>query len=434
MWFNAVYLLLIVAASPLLLFRSLRHGKYRQGWQAKLLGRTGLPPSDRPRIWLHAVSVGEVSLLRRLVTRLEREYPGHPCVISTTTVTGYELACKHFGSQRVFYCPLDFSWAVRCAIAEIQPAMLVLAELEVWPNLIAGASRQNVPVVVINGRLSESSYRGYQKLGHLVRNTFSRLSLVACQDETYAQRFIDVGVPAEAVQVTGSIKFDDAPTDRQTPQAMACADRAGLRPWHRVWIAGSTQAGEETVVLNSYQQLRERFPNLRLLIVPRHPQRFDACAAEIESQGFHCIRRSTLPDDFAAEPLSADSVFLVDTIGELRDWWATADIAFVGGSLGSRGGQNMLEPAGYGAAVCFGPNTRNFRDIVSHLLAADAAVVVDDGEALTAFVERCLSDVPAAEQLGIAAQAVVQQHRGATEKTLRLIAPLLSGGQQRVAA
>ncbi len=434
MWFNAVYLLLIVAASPLLLYRSLRHGKYRRGWSAKLLGRTGLPSCDRPRIWLHAVSVGEVNLLRRLVMRLEREYPGHSLVISTTTATGFELACKHFGSQRVFYCPLDFSWAVRRAIAEIQPTLLILAELEVWPNLIAGASGQQIPIVVINGRLSESSYRGYRKLGGLVRKTFSRLSLVACQDATYAQRFRDLGVAAESVHVTGSIKFDDAPTDRQTPQAMACADRAGLRSWHQVWIAGSTQAGEEAVVLNSYQQLRQRFSNLRLLIVPRHPQRFDACAAEIQARGFQCIRRSAVPDDFAAEPLSSDSVFLVDTIGELRDWWATADIAFVGGSLGSRGGQNMLEPAGYGAAVCFGPNTRNFRDIVSHLLAAKAAVVVADGEQLTDFVEHCLSDTPAAEQLGLAAQAVVQQHRGATPKTLRLLAPLLSTSQHRTAA
>ncbi len=434
MFLNALYLTLVLAASPVLFYRAVRHGKYRQGWRAKWLGATSLPPSSRPRIWLHAVSVGEVNLLKGMVAQWEAQYPGHELVVSTTTVTGFELARKHFGEAQVFYCPLDLTWAVRRACREVRPAILVLAELEVWPNLIATVSKQGVPVAVINGRLSERSFRGYRKVRWVIGRTFRRLALVACQDATYAQRFIELGVTPSAVQITGSLKFDDAPTDRQTPAAMACADLAGLRPWHRVWVAGSTQAGEEAIVLRVYQMLRQQHPELRLVLVPRHQERFDACAGLVQAAGLQCVRRTKVQDGQASPPLAAECVFLVDTIGELRDWWATAQIAFVGGSLGSRGGQNMLEPAGYGAAVCFGPNTRNFRDIVTHLLQAEAAVEVTDETALADFVRRCLIDIPSAERLGMAAQRVVAAHRGATNKTMHALSGLLGRPAKRTAA
>ncbi|WP_153557540.1 3-deoxy-D-manno-octulosonic acid transferase [Roseimaritima sediminicola] len=432
MWFNAAYLLAALAVSPWLLYRAIRHGKYRRGWRSKLLGHTGLTLTDAPTIWLHAVSVGEVNLLRRFASRLAQRYPDHQLVISSTTVTGHALACQHFGADRVFYCPLDFTWAVRRVLRQLRPEQLILAELEVWPNLIRIAHRQGVPVAVINGRLSENSFRGYRRLGRLVGGTFGRLSCVAAQNETYAERFHSLGVDPARVHVTGSLKFDDAPTTRDTPAAKACAARAGLTSAHRVWLAGSTQAGEETVVLAAYRQLLEQHPDLRLILVPRHAERFERCAAEVRQAGFRCVRRSETSER-ADAPLASDSVFLVDAIGELRDWWATAEIAFVGGSLGSRGGQNMLEPAGYGAAVCFGPNTRNFRDIVSHLLAADAATVVHDQQQLAAFVQRCLEDEPWAAQQGTAAQAVVRQHRGATERTLNAIAEVAPLHRDRAA-
>lgn len=421
MLLNILYSMLLIAVSPLLIYRACRYGKYRHGWPAKLWGATGLPPSDRRRLWLHAVSVGEINLLRGLVQKIEARHPDLPIVVSSTTATGFELAKQHFGKDRVFYCPLDFTWAVRRTIREVNPSKLVLAELEIWPNLIAIATSppNPIPVVVINGRLSRKSFRGYRRFLQWVQPTFRRLTMVACQDDAYAERFRELGTAPESVFVTGSIKFDDAPTDRETAAAKRCIEMAGLKTSHQVWVAGSLQGGEEAIILRAFKRLQANLPELRLLIVPRHPENFDNTERAIQNAGLQCRRRSqTQPN---AEELKSEQVFLVDSIGELKDWWATADIAFVGGSFGNRGGQNMLEPAGYGAAVCFGPNTKNFRDIVSHLLSGKGAEVVQDEDALVDFIQRMATDPETATRMGNAAKKVVQQHLGATEKTLRLL-------------
>lgn len=422
---NLLYAGLLLVASPLLIYRAVAMGKYRGGWAAKLLGRTGFPPKRGPRVWLHAVSVGEVNLLVGLVPKLEAAHPGLRLVVSTTTVTGYLLARQRFGAERVFYAPLDFSWAVRCALNEVDPDLLILAELELWPNWIKAAHRRHVPIVVINGRLSQQSAAGYRRLGRLMRPTFRRVTAVLCQNETDAKRFRDLGVAHDAVHVTGSLKFDNAPQDRHAPGVKRCRQLAGLRSDHHVWIAGSTQPDDQRHVLEVYQRLRLQFPKLRLILVPRHAEKFAAAADQIAADGLGCRRRSEHADEVPAADLRSDEVYLVDAIGELRDWYGTADIAFVGGSFGHRGGQNMLEPAGYGAAVCFGPNTSNFRDIADQLLSAEAAVRVRHASDLEAFVARCLSDTAYRGELGQAARRVVTSHRGANGRTVAAINALI---------
>lgn len=417
---DVLYLLLLVIAAPLLAFKAVRHGKYRQGWRAKLLGEVPRRLGDRYCIWWHAVSVGEVNLLGTLIAETARQRPDFECVISTTTATGYALARKKFPEHSVFYCPLDFSWAVRNAVKRVRPDVLALVELELWPNLIRAAKNRGCRVAVVNGRLSQHSYRGYRRIRWFWKGVLGEVDLIAAQNDEYGDRFLELGAPRSRVYVTGSTKFDGAETDRANPTTMALSRLAGIDPDDVVFLAGSTQEGEEVVALEVFRTLAAKDPRLRLILVPRHPERFDQVANLLDSSGVAWCRRSTLP----AEGSTTQRVLLVDAVGELGSWWGTANIAFVGGSLGNRGGQNMIEPAGYGAAVSFGPNTRNFRDIVETLLAQDAAVVVHNQADLQAFVSRAIDSPEWASALGSRAQKLVQQQRGATRRTIDLITRL----------
>lgn len=418
-----VYGLLLAAASPYLLYAAIRKAKYREGYAEKFLGRVPRRAGDRPCIWFHAVSVGEVNLLPQLVARCRSERPDYDVAVSTTTRTGLALAKRRFPDLPVFYCPLDFSWAVRSALRRLRPDVLVLAELEIWPNLIRMAHARGTKVAVINARLGNRSFRGYRRARRLLRSVFASLDLVAVQDETGAERFRQLGVPPGRVQVTGSMKYDGAETNRDNEKTRALRRLAGISPSDVVFLAGSTQQGEEQAALNVFRHLAPEHPQLRLILVPRHPERFEAVARVLDESGLRWTRRSQLDSE---PPVSCESrVLLVDTIGELGAWWGTADIALVGGSFGNRGGQNMIEPAAYGAAVCFGPNTWNFRDIVGQLLHAQAACVVSTPAELETFVARCLEDRSFAQTLGARARELVLQHRGATARTHELVSRLL---------
>ena len=451
---NLLYLLLLLAASPWLIWSAIRTGKYREGYVEKLLGLAPRRTSNRKCIWLHAVSVGEVNLLAPLLRLMDRARPDWECVISTTTKSGMALAKKKYAGRTVFYCPLDFTWAVNAAMRRIRPDVLVLAELELWPNLVWAARRCGARTAVVNGRLSQRSFEGYRRIRLLVSCLLGSIDCVAVQDETYAARFRVLGARPEAVHVTGSMKYDGAQTDRDNPATRRLAVLAGLNPDDLVFLAGSTQGPEESVALDVFQQLSRDWPRLRLIIVPRHPERFDSVARMLDASGVAWQRRtllgagstelgagsknsSPLPSALrsplpAPRSLLPAPVLLVDVVGELGAWWGTAHVAFVGGSLGNRGGQNMIEPAAYGAAVSFGSNTRNFRDIVAALLDRDAAVVVNDGEQLLAFVRRCLENPAEAAARGQRAVSLVRQQLGATERTIQLLLPLVTG--QRDAA
>jgi 3-deoxy-D-manno-octulosonic-acid transferase len=426
---DLVYLLLILLLLPYFSYVAVRKGKYREGFRAKFLGRVPIRSGDRPCVWLHAVSVGEVNLLATLLTQLEQRLPQWEFAISTTTMTGFALARKKYAKHLVFYCPLDFSWAVNTAFRRIRPNLLLLAELELWPNLIRAADRRGVPVAVVNGRLSEHSARGYTRLSWIIRPLLQRIDLLAAQNETYAERFRRLGARRETVHVTGSVKFDGAETNRQNPATQRLAALAGITDEDVVLLAGSTQQPEEQMALEVYRRLSQEYRQLRLIIVPRHPDRFGAVANLIEDSGVRWQRRSRLDSD-PADPQAR--VLLVDTIGELSAWWGVAQIAYVGGSMGRRGGQNMIEPAAYGAAVSFGPNTKNFRDIVALLLQAEAAVVVHNQPEFTDFVRRVLSDRGFAHKLGQRARDLVRAQLGATCRTVDLITDLVAVEKDRI--
>lgn len=442
---NVFYASVLILSSPWLLWRRLRYGKNRRGWSQKLWGL--VPERKHPAetgIWLHAVSVGEVNLLAPVIERLRRDLPAAEFVLSTSTETGYDLARKKYDFLTVFFFPYDFTWAVREALKRIRPDLIVLAELEIWPNFISIANRfqtqpqasfrKGVPIAIVNGRMSESSFRGYRRFGWLLKSSFQKVALIAAQDETYAARFRQLGCNPQRVVVTGSVKFDGIRTDRNNEQSQRFGQLFNVRKDDTVFLAGSTQVEEDLLAATSFLTLRDRFPGLRLILAPRHPERCDEMEQQLNELGLTVIRRSRSRFESASYPFEAnglsdsalrETVLMIDVIGELGGWWGVADIAYVGGSMGKRGGQNMIEPAAYGIPVSFGPHTKNFQTIVDQLLAAQAAVVVHDQQQLTQFVDRCLTDPTWANQLGANARAEVLKHQGASERTVVLLTNLV---------
>ncbi|MDO4630540.1 MAG: 3-deoxy-D-manno-octulosonic acid transferase [Planctomycetia bacterium] len=451
-FFNFAYILLLILFLPYLFWTLLFRGKYRKGFGEKFCGNVPLCPrseletvlkieqnmeqeTERKRVWIHAVSVGEVNLAATILREFERLYPDFDFVISSTSRTGLELARKKFPGRTVFYAPLDFSWAVKRAFARIQPDFLVLVELEIWPNLILTAKKLNVPVIVMNGRLGEKSFRNYSRLKCIFRPILRTLALVTAQDEASAERFRVLGVPADRVENVGSIKYDGAQSDRNNEKTCRLAALWKVLPTDKIFLAGSTQDPEESMAVEVFRRLSPTHPELRLIIVPRHAERFAEVAKMLEKTEFPFQKRSKMGKNVIETTLKTTSetvpesvpgkqsenarcpILLVDTIGELGGWWGTSAVGFVGGSMGSRGGQNMLEPAAFGTAVSFGPNTWNFRDIVQKLLAHDAAVVVHNTEELTDFVRRCLEDADFSEKLGQRAADFVASQQGALRKT-----------------
>jgi 3-deoxy-D-manno-octulosonic-acid transferase len=425
---NVVYVSLLVAFLPWLFVKALTTGKYRRGGAAKLLGRVAHPllaDDGRPVAWFHGVSVGEIHLLRSLVARFRERFPQWRCVISTTTDTGHEEAVKAFPDLAVIYWPLDFTWAVKAALQRVRPTLVVLAEGEIWPNFVWAAKRAGVKLAVVNGRMSPRSALRYAKLRGLVRRVFRQIDVIAAQTDEYRQHFESLG--ARRVVTTGNVKYDGVQTERDNPRTRAMRALFGIRPGEVVWVAGSTQDPEERECLAIYTKARRLFANLRLIIVPRHRERFDEVAGILQASGVPFVRRSQLQ-----LPPPPESVILGDTMGELSAIWGLADIAFVGGSLdGKRGGQNMIEPAAYGAAVLFGPHTWNFKETVANLLAHQGAIQVGNSESLEAELLRLLGFADRQRQLGEAALRFVVSQQGATSRTLDLLQPLMDQGLRR---
>lgn len=397
----------------------MRTSRYRLGLKSKLIG---CPPlvarSGQQRIWLHGVSVGEIHLLEPLLAQLRQSLPDAEFVISTTTDTGMELAKKlyaHLPNIFLIYFPLDFSWAVRRTIQHIDADLLVLGELEVWPNLMAITRQLNLPVAVVNGRLSLKSFRGYQRLSWIFRPMFNQLSLVVAQTQEYAQRFIDCGVAADRVCVAGSLKFDNVSFDSSCSQVRSLAQLVGIQPAHTIWVLGSSQDPEERVASEAFLKARRQYPALKLIVIPRHRERFGSVFEQLACLPVQVRRRSEID-----KPISASQwdILVVDTIGELRWWWGLAQLALVGGSFGARNGQNMIEPAAYGTNVAFGPMTLNFRSIVELLLAADAAECIPSLDEIEPWLFTQLANPHIGLARGIRAQRLVKEHQGAIARTV----------------
>jgi 3-deoxy-D-manno-octulosonic-acid transferase len=417
---NLVYLVLLLVISPWLLVRSIRTGRYRRHLREKLLGPSEPNTADgRPTIWFHGVSVGEVHLLRQVVRAFRERQPDWQVVISATTDTGLAEARKHFADLTVVPYPFDFSWTVRRAIRQINPRVIVLAESELWPNFLRAANRAGIPVVVINGRMSPRTFRRYSKFPGIARRLlFNRVALFAMQSETYARHMRELGVGPERVHVTGSVKYDGVAAERDNPKTRDLASLLGIVSTDLVWVAGSTHDPEERIVLRAFGRVRSQFGNLKLILVPRAPERFGEVAQLVEWAGMKCVRRSRL----TGEPVPPDAVIMIDTMGELAAVWGLATIGFTGGSLNEkRGGQSMIEPAGLGVPVLFGPHTWNFRDAVAGLLEVGGAIQVRDEQELEGEARRLLTDAAVRERIGAAARAFVQQQQGATARTLDML-------------
>ncbi|MFM8581378.1 MAG: 3-deoxy-D-manno-octulosonic acid transferase [Planctomycetaceae bacterium] len=424
---NLGWLLVLVVASPWLAWRSLVRRKRFGDWRQKLFGRIAPRTSATPALWFHAVSVGEVLQLPRLIVELGRTWGEFEVIISTTTATGHDLARQRFPDARVVYWPLDFSWAVETALQRLRPAGVVLVELELWPNFLRAAERRGVPVLLVNGRITARSHRGYRRVRPLVASMLRRVNRLIVQSHEYADRFIDLGAPPDRLHVCGSLKYDGVETDRDNPRTQGFRQLLGLTEGGPVLVAGSTHDPEERLVAEAWRHCRSIVPGLRLVLAPRHAERFDEVARLLSDElGMSVLRRSGLQSG-AALPAEPDRIILLDSLGELGACWGLADVAYVGGSLSPRGGQSMIEPAAFGAALLFGPNTWNFSEFVDLLRRDQAARIVDSGEELVTALTELLTDSLSAARMGRRARELVRECQGSTAETARLLAACLQG-------
>jgi 3-deoxy-D-manno-octulosonic-acid transferase len=428
---DVLYLLAGLAFSPILFYRMIRYQRYRAGWGHRF-GRIGRNQPEKKCIWLHAVSVGEVNAAKTLLSEIEKRFPHYEIAVSTTTDTGFARASAMLaGKWPVFYFPFDFSWVMSRAFHRLKPSLCLLMELEVWPNFVATASRRGIPVVVVNGRISDKSFSRYRKITWISRRFFGRLDLVLAQTRQYAERFQELGCPPGRVVVTGSLKYDTAQVTDRVEGADRLAQQLNLGS-ARLWVAGGTGDAEEKILLDVYQQLvrQPSFADLRLAIVPRKPERFDEVANLIRQAGFDTIRYSEWKnaDKQIRNPRSAirNSVVLGDTMGDLRKFYSLATIIFVGRSLVPMGGSDMMEAAALGKCTLFGPHTFNFNQTVDALLAGQGAIRVNNAQDLLTAMEHCLRDSAYANVIADHGREVIKKNQGATAKTLEQIARLLS--------
>jgi 3-deoxy-D-manno-octulosonic-acid transferase len=382
----------------------------------------GLPPMQRGGIWVHAVSVGESIAAAPMIRALLARYPQLPITITCMTPTGSERIQSMFANEpRVQHCylPYDFPWAAGRFLDHIQPKIGVIMETELWPNHIHQCAKRGIATVLANARLSERSARGYGRFAGLTRPMLAEMSLIAVQTETEAQRFRELGARPACVTVTGSIKFD-LTIDPQLLARAAQQREAWQTAQRPVWIAASTHAGEDEVVLSAHRELLTSHPDALLILVPRHPERFDSVFELSLQQGFNSVRRSK------AEPVvSETSVLVGDTMGELLFLYALADIAFVGGSLVPNGGHNLLEPAALDKPVLSGPHLFNFLEIAAMLRSAGALEAVSDASGLAATVQRLIEHPDQAKTMADAGLAVMKANQGALRKLLDGIGRLI---------
>jgi len=433
---DCCYLLLAILLAPLLAFQAIVTGKYRSDW-AQRTGQMPPLPSASQRVWIHAVSVGEANAVRGLIAVWQERSPETEFVISTTTDTGKARLTSLFPDITIIRYPLDFSRWVRRALDRIQPTMIVLVELEVWYQFVTQAAARGIPLAVINGRLSQRSVRGFRWIAPVTRRMFRSLSWVAAQDETYAERFRQMGTPADRVTVTGSLKWDTAEVTDTIAGSETLAEAMGIDRQRPLWVCGSTGPGEEETILQAFASLRRQHPKLQLAIVPRKPERFDEVAALIAKTGHECLRRSSAPDG-SQRNLNSSAVLLGDTMGELRKLYSLADVVFVGRTLADMGGSDMMEVAALAKPAIVGRHTENFTDIMRRLTANDGICVINTdlndtatAQKLADSVSRLLTDRTASQRLANNGRNVVRQNRGTTQRTLDGLLEILSRAQHR---
>ena len=400
-----------------LLWRGYKSAEYRP----RKLERFGWfdAPDLQHSIWFHTVSVGELLAAEPVIRAVQQRFPGRSIVITSMTPTSSELIRKLFGHS-VFhvYAPYDVPVFVDAFLKKVKPEFLVIMETELWPNMIHKTHKLGCPVVLANARLSERSAKGYQRLAPAITWMLDGLSLILCQYPNDAMRFRSLGIAADKIHVTGSVKYDIDVSEDSVSEGASI--RAALLPGQQVWIAASTHEGEDSIVLDVHAQLRKLFPGLVLVLVPRHPERFDRAFELSEQQGFHTYRRTIHPC------IAADAeVFVVDTMGEMMAFYAASDIAFIGGSFVEIGGHNPIEPAALSKPIVMGPHIFNFEAICDQLIAAKGLEVVHDAEQLRRSLAVLLGDAALVESRGLSAAGVVAGGRGAVNRVVDHLAPLI---------
>lgn len=416
--YNLLFTLILPLIVLRLLWRALKAPAYARRW-AERCGLVRLSPAQKAQrgqwLWVHAVSVGETLAAAPLIRKLRAEHPEIPLVVTTMTPTGSERVRDLFGSDVCHvYAPYDHPWSVLAFLRRFQPRLLVIMETELWPNIIHYTKQRGGRVIVANARLSEKSARGYEKFPRLGKPMLREIDCIAAQARNDAERFIRLGVTADQLQITGSIKFEiELPEDLAERQRELQQLIGRNRP---VLIAASTREDEEEKVLQAFRQCLSQVPELLLLLVPRHPERFKAVAKLCAEQGLRVVRRS---DGLPADALT--KVFLGDSMGEMLTYFSVADLAFVGGSLVNTGCHNVLEPAAMGLPVFVGPSQFNFQTICEQLEEAGALQSVADANALATAVVAALQDAALRQCMGQAGRTLVAENRGALQRTHSLV-------------
>jgi len=427
--FDSFYLTASLLGSPYLLFKILTSKRYRSGLNQRL-GITTKRTGNKPGIWVHGASVGEVITAKSIIERIDKEFPEWETFISATTNTGFSVAEKNFSDKAVFYFPADLSWITKKILLKKRPDLILLVELEIWPNFLISAYKKNIPVIIVNGRISNRSLMAYRAISHIskdFRNSLtSEMNTYCARTEIDAQRFRDLGIPGKQVFVTGTMKYDNIPTHIDENISRGQAKLFYINDDDLVLIGGSTHAGEEEILIRVFERLSETFPNLRLIIAPRHIERTGDVSRLIEKMGFIPVLKTQLEGSNYNWQNTKNEIILIDTVGDLEKIYSLANYVFVGKSLVPSGGQNMMESAGLGKAVIFGPHTFNFKEEAGLLLKNSAAKMVGTEDELLEAIEFFIKNPDAAKEMGLKAQKVVNEKRGATGKNIEIIGKILA--------
>jgi 3-deoxy-D-manno-octulosonic-acid transferase len=430
--YNILFAICLVLSAPYYFLRMWRRGNWQWGFTERF-GKydTGLKQAitNRQTLWMHAVSVGEVNVCTQLIRALEPRLPNLKIVVSTTTTTGMgELRRKLPNHISKIYYPIDRRHYVTRALNTIRPEAIVLVEAEIWPNFLWRARALRMPVFLVNARLSDRSYRGYKRFGFLFRPLFGSLTGVGAQNEADAAKLRTLGCRPEAIHIVGSLKFDAAKLDeRHLLDVPALLRQAGVVPGARLLVGGSTHAGEEAILAEQFLRLRSRFPDLFLVLVPRHFERSREVGRELAARGLKFTYRSEIMSHTQFEPGELDCL-IVNTTGELKYFYEHATIIFIGKSLAAQGGQNPIEPGALGKAMVFGPNMQNFAPVVRSFVEQNGAVQVRDAAELEKVLGELLADESRREQLGRNALKVVHENLGAIDRTVDMILKHLAAG------
>lgn len=423
MLYDIGFLLFSILYIPTLIFKGKLHKDFLERF-----GIYGDPKRDRlfrasDVIWIQAVSVGEVALCKNLIPLIKKEFPERSIVLSTITKTGNDLAKKLFsGSAEVIYFPLDFSFTVKRAIDRIRPKIYIMIETEIWPNVLGYLKQKRRPAVIINGRISDRSYGKYKIVRRFMKKAMEDISLFCMQSDTDAERIISLGARADRVRVTGTMKFD-AEALKGAP-GTSIKEVFGVKADEKIFVAGSTHGGEEEHVLLAYKELVKRYPEMKLVIAPRHIERIAELEGIVTRSGLRSLRMSG-NGGYGPDRRSPGDVYLIDKIGYLNDAYSVSEIVFIGGSLVPHGGQNPIEPAVFGKPVMFGPYMFNFKAVASLLLSGGGAVQVKSGKDIYTEACRIMDDPDLKASLGRNAKKIIDENRGATIRNINAIKEIM---------